>query len=300
MKKIGFVGLGSMGLPMAGRLLDEGYGLVVHDLNAAAVATLVARGAEAAPSPKAVADAVDTVLMSLPTPQIVEAVVLGENGLSSGTIVKVVVDLSTTGPRVEAAMGDMLAATGRQLIDSPVSGGTAGARKGTLALMVSGDRATFDSLDPLLAVLGKRVYVGAKPGLAQSMKLINNIVSATALAITSEAMVLGVKSGLDPDIMIEVFNAGSGRNSATVDKVPNFVLPRSFDFGFTVGLSAKDIRLCLEESEVLGVPMLVANAVRQLTGITRERFGASADMTAIIKTVEEWANVEVRGKAAAV
>lgn len=295
---IGFVGLGRMGSPMAQRLVEAGYDVTVFDTNAAAVAELVAKGAKSAASPKEVASHAEWVLASLPTPDVVKQVALGPDGVIGGTAVKVFVDFSTTGPRVEADVAKGLAEKGIETVDCPVSGGVAGARAGKLAMMAAGKPAVFEALKEVFAHIGRVTYVGEKPGLAQTMKLINNMVSVAALAITSEAMVLGAKAGLDADVMIEVFNAGSGRNSATMDKIPNFVLPRTFDFGFAVGLSAKDSRLCLEEAEAMGVPMVVGSAVRQMLTITRELFGPEADMTNMIRTVEQWAGVEVRGKAA--
>ncbi|TCT04234.1 NAD(P)-dependent oxidoreductase [Aquabacter spiritensis] len=295
---IGFIGLGRMGAPMAGRLVEAGYDVTVCDTNAAAIAELVAKGAKAAASPKAVASAAEWVLASLPTPDVVKLVALGPNGVAEGTSVKVFVDLSTTGPRVEADVAAGLAQKGIEMVDCPVSGGVAGAKAGKLAMMAAGTPAVFEALKAVFAHLGRVTYVGEKPGQAQTMKLINNMVSVAALAITSEAMVLGTKAGLDADVMIEVLNAGSGRNSASADKIPNFVLPRTFDFGFAVGLAAKDSRLCLEEAEAMGVPMVVGSAVRQMLTITRELFGPEADMTSMIRTVENWAGVEVRGKAA--
>ncbi|MEP9379984.1 NAD(P)-dependent oxidoreductase [Aquabacter sp. CN5-332] len=292
---IGFVGLGRMGAPMAGRLVEAGYDVTVFDTNAAAVAELVAKGAKAASSPKEVADKGEWVLASLPTPDVVKLVA---QGVKDGSAVKVFVDLSTTGPRVEADVAASLAEKGIDTVDCPVSGGVAGAKAGKLGMMAAGKPAVFEALKEVFAHLGRVTYVGEKPGLAQTMKLINNMVSVAALAISSEAMVLGAKAGLDADVMIEVFNAGSGRNSATVDKIPNFVLPRTFDFGFAVGLSAKDSRLCLEEAEAMGVPMVVGSAVRQMLAITRELYGPDADMTNMIRVVEQWAGVEVRGKAA--
>ena len=127
------------------------------------------------------------------------------------------------------------------------------------------------------------------------MKLANNLLAAAALAISSEAIVMGVKAGLDPKVMVEVINAGSGRNSATQDKFPRAVLPRTFDFGFATGLSYKDVRLCVDEAEALGVPMVVGSAVRQLLAVTNATFGAESDFTNVVRTVEQWAGVEVRG-----
>lgn len=164
--------------------------------------------------------------------------------------------------------------------------------------MAAGPRDVIAGLDSALSNFGKLFVVGEKPGQGQTLKVINNMLSATALAITSEAMVVGVKAGLDPDLMIDVINAGSSRNSATIDKIPNYVLPRTFDFDMTIDLSSKDIRLCLEESDRLGVPMIVGSSVRQFLNITRDYLGADADMTRIIEVVEQWAGVEVKGKAA--
>lgn len=296
MSEIGFIGLGNMGRPMAENILRTGTRLVVNDRAPTAVEALVAAGARAADSLEDLCDRVETVFLSLPTPEVVLAV--GRGIAAHPGRVKRVVDLSTTGPKAEMDLAEILQAAGIALIDSPVSGGVAGARKGSLALMAAGPSEHFAMVETILPALGKVIRVAEEPGKAQVMKLINNICSAAALAITSEAMVMGAKAGLDADVMIEVLNAGSGRTSASVDKIPRFVLPRGFDFGFAIALSLKDIRLCLEEAERLGCQMLVGNAVRMLFSITKADLGPDADMTAIIRPLEKWAGVEVRGKAA--
>jgi 3-hydroxyisobutyrate dehydrogenase-like beta-hydroxyacid dehydrogenase len=127
------------------------------------------------------------------------------------------------------------------------------------------------------------------------MKLANNLLSAAALAVTSEVMVMGVKGGLDPKVMLDVINSGTGRNSASVDKFPKAILPRTFDFGFAIGLLLKDVKLCTDEAAALGVPMICGNAIRELLAITALRQGTDADFTTIVKSVEEWAGVEVKG-----
>jgi 3-hydroxyisobutyrate dehydrogenase-like beta-hydroxyacid dehydrogenase len=294
--EIGFVGLGNMGKPIAERLIAAGHKPIVHDKSQAAIADLVGAGATGAATLEALTAKAETVFLSLPTPEVVLAV--GKAIAASAGAVKRVVDLSTTGPKSEMELADILSAANVALVDSPVSGGVAGARKGSLALMAAGPKAHFQAVEPLLAPLGKVIRVAEEPGKAQVMKLINNICSAASLAITSEAMVMGAKAGLDPDVMVEVLNAGSGRTSASADKIPRFVLPGSFDFGFAIGLSLKDIRLCLEEAERLGVPMMVGNAVRILFAVTKADFGPEADMTAVIRPLEKWAGVEVRGRAA--
>ena len=292
---LGFVGVGRMGGPMASRLLDAGYSLTIFDTSAEALKPLVARGASAASSAETVASASDVVIMSLPTPPIVQAVSLGERGILKGTRAKTLIDVSTTGPSVAGVVAKACAERGVAWVDSPVSGGVNGAVKGTLAVMVSCAKDTFPTVDPVLKHFGKTFYVGEKPGLAQIAKLANNLLAAAAIVLSSEAMAMGVKAGLDAKVLIDIINAGSGRNSATQDKFPKSILPGTFDFGFATGLSYKDVRLCIDEAEALGVPMVAGAAVRQMLAITNARFGADSDFTSIAKVVEEWAGVEIKG-----
>jgi 3-hydroxyisobutyrate dehydrogenase-like beta-hydroxyacid dehydrogenase len=280
---------------MALRLLDAGHSLSVFDTSAEAMAPLVARGAAAAGSAEEVASSAAVVMMSLPTPPIVQAVTLGERGILRGGRVKTLIDLSTTGPSVAKLVGQAAGERGVSWVDSPVSGGVTGAQKGTLAVMVSCDEATYPVVEPLLKHFGRTFYVGGKPGLAQIAKLANNLLAAAALVVSSEAMAMGVKAGLDAKVLIDIINAGSGRNSATQDKFPRAILPGTFDFGFATGLSYKDVRLCVDEAEALGVPMVVGAAVRQMLAVTNARFGADSDFTCIAKVLEEWAGVQIRG-----
>lgn len=280
---------------MASRLLDAGYLLCVCDTSADATKPLAARGAKVVSSPAEVASAAEIVLMSLPTPNIVQSVALGERGLIKGSTVKTVIDLSTTGPSVAAIVARGLAERKVIALDSPVSGGVSGAEKGTLAVMVSGPRSTFETVEPILKNFGRPFFVGEKPGLAQIAKLANNLLAAAALVVSSEALAMGVKAGLDPKVLIDIINAGSGRNSATEDKFPRSILPGTFDFGFATGLSYKDVRLCVDEAEALGVPMVVGGAVRQMLAVTNAKFGPNSDFTCIARVVEEWAGVEIRG-----
>ena len=221
-------------------------------------------GAQAASSPKDIADRCETVLASLPSLQASLDVATGAGGVIEGKRVRRFVDLSTVGSQMAARIHGLLAAKNIVQIDSPVSGGVGGAEKGTLAVMVSGPRADYEAVKPALDVIGKVFFIGEKPGSAQTMKLANNFLSATAMVATSEAVVMGVKAGLDPAVMIDVINAGSGLNTASRDKFPRAVLPRSFDFGFATGLMVKDVRLALEEMKSLGLSMEVAEAVGRL------------------------------------
>ncbi len=293
---LGFIGIGRMGGPMSGRLLDAGYRLCIYDSNPEATKPLVARGAKLAKSPAEVASSSDIVFLSLPTPPIVTSVVLGPNGVSQGNAVKTVVDLSTSGPSAATTIAKALGERQITWIDAPVSGGVPGAEKGTLAVMVSGPKGAADAVDPILKVFGKTFYTGEKPGLAQVAKLGNNLLAAAAVVLSSEAVAMGVKAGLDPKVMIDIINAGSGRNSATQDKFPKAILTGTFDYGFATALSYKDVRLCVDEAEALGVPMVAGAVIRQMLAVTNAKYGPDSDFTSIAKVIEEWAGVEMRSK----
>ena len=295
---IGFIGLGKMGFPMARRLIEAGHRLTVFDTQKAAVDRLVALGAKAGASPKDIADEVESVMASLPSLQASLDVATGRGGVVEGKRVKRFIDLSTVGSQMAVKIHDLLAKKNIVQIDSPVSGGVGGAEKGTLAVMVSGPRADFEAVKAALGVIGKVFFIGEKPGSGQTMKLANNFLSATAMVATSEAVVMGVKSGLDPAVMIDVINAGSGMNTASRDKFPRSVLPRSFDFGFATGLMVKDVRLAVEEMRQLGLSMEVAEAVGRLWEVVIREEGAESDFTAAIKPIEKKAGVIVGGKGA--
>lgn len=291
---IGFIGLGQMGFHMARRLVEAGHRVIVFDTRREAVDRLTALGAHAAQSPRDMADQVETVMASLPTPDIVLAVATGPDGVIAGKQVRRFVDLSTTGAVMAKRIFAALKEKNIVQIDCPVSGGVTGAAKGTLALMVSGPRAEVDAIAPLLPAIGKTFIISDRPGAGQTMKLCNNYLSAAAMTATSEAMVMGVKAGLDPRIMLDVINSGTGRNTATEDKFGRVVLPRTFNLGFTVGLMTKDLKLCLSEGKSLGVPMDVAEAVTRLLQTACDENGPDKDLTTVVQPVERRAGVEVR------
>ncbi len=292
-QSVGMIGTGRMGGPMAERLLKAGHALVIFDTNEAAVRPLVALGATAARSALDVANQAETVFASLPTPDIVRQSIIRSGGALEGSRIRYFVDLSSSGAIAAAEVAGALAARRIQALDAPVSGGVAGARSGKLTVMASGPRDLYDRVQPLLALFGRVLFVGEKPGLAQTLKLLNNLMSATAIAITAEAMAMGVKAGLDPTVMLDVLNTSSGRNSATQDKFPKHVLTRGFDFGFSAGLSFKDVRLCLDEAEALGVPMVLGAVVRQMLSITCNTYGFDTDCTSIARIVEGWSGCEI-------
>lgn len=288
--RIGFIGLGNMGFPMARRLIDAGHDVVAFDTRRDVLERL---GAPTAASPRDVADQAETVLASLPTPAVSIEVATGACGVIEGSRVERYVELSTVGSPTAVQIHDRLAQRGIAALDSPVSGGVRGAQRGALAVMVSGPRAEFDVIAPALETLGRPFYVGEKAGSAQTMKLANNILAANVLVATAEVVVMGVKAGLDPAVMIEVLNAGSGATSASRDKFPRAILPRTFDYGFATGLMVKDVRLYLEEARALDVPMDVAATVARLWEATSQAQGPESDFTSVIKLFEDAAGVTV-------
>ena len=292
--EIGFIGLGNMGGPMSRRLIAAGHKLTVFDARKEAMEPLVKLGAVAARSPADVADRVETIMTSLPSLDIGLKVVSGDDGLIRGNRVRRYIDLSTTGSRAAKKTAEILKTRNIVQIDCPVSGGVAGAEKGTLAVMVSGPREEVERLRAALEVFGKLFYCGDRPGLAQSMKLANNFLSATGMAASSEAIAMGVKAGLDPSLMCDVINAGSGMNTATTQKFPRSVLPGTFDYGFGMGLMVKDVRLFLAEAEDFGIPVEVAKAVGSLWEAALAEHGANSDFTELAKTVEQRAGVTMR------
>ena len=291
---LGFVGTGRMGGPMTIRLLAAGYRVCIYDRDEKMVQALVKQGAEAASSPADVANRAETIFLSLPNPEIVNNVALGKDGLIDGKMVKRVIDFSTIGPKTAVIVAKAMAERQISYVDAPVSGGVNGATNGTLAVMVSCPKPVYSTIESLLGNFGKVFHLGEGAGQAQTMKLANNLLAAAALVVSSEAMVMGVKAGLDPQVMLDVINSGSGRNSATQDKFPRAILPGTFDFGFTTALSYKDVRLCVDEAENLGVPMVVGAAVREMLAVTNALHGSDSDFTSVCKVLESWGGVTVR------
>jgi 3-hydroxyisobutyrate dehydrogenase-like beta-hydroxyacid dehydrogenase len=294
---IGFIGLGNMGAHMARRLVEAGHRVIVYDVRQEAIGNIAALGAVAARSPREVADAAETVMVSLPTPDIVLKVATGPDGVIEGKRVRRFVDLSTTGSVMAQRIFKLLAAKNIVQIDAPVSGGVRGAAKGTVAVMASGPRADVAAVEPALKVIGKFFFISERSGAGQTMKLCNNVLSAAATAATSESFVTGVKAGLDPRVMVDVINASSGRSTATEQKFPEVVIPRTFNQGFTAGLMLKDVSLFISEAKALGVPTQTIEAVAALLKLTCDKLGSESDITEVIKPIEERAGVEVRAPA---
>jgi 3-hydroxyisobutyrate dehydrogenase-like beta-hydroxyacid dehydrogenase len=258
---------------------------------------LVARGAIATGSAREAADGAGTVFACLPSPEVSRRVALGPGGVWEAEGVRVYIETSTIGTAAIKAIADGLGARGVGVLDAPVSGGPRGARAGTLSTMVAGDRAAFERTRPLFeAIAGKVFYVGAEPGLGQITKLANNMISAAGMAAAMEAAVMAVKAGVDARTLIDVVNASTGRNSATQDKFPQSILPRTFDYGGKLATMYKDVELCFAEARALEVPMWVGSAVVQLWFQAMTEGRGQDDYTTLIKTIEGWAGVTVGGE----
>jgi 3-hydroxyisobutyrate dehydrogenase-like beta-hydroxyacid dehydrogenase len=294
---VGFIGLGAMGGAMAERLIESGVALSIADANPGTVAEFEARGATRCTTPAAVADAADIVFCCLPSATVSAKVITGGEGVIAGRRAKVVVEMSTIGKQAIEPIAAAVTQAGMMLVDAPVSGGPRGARGGTLSAIVAGDAAALAAAKPYLDIMAKKVFVvGDRPGLAQVMKLVNNLISAANMASAFEAMVFGAKAGLDPDLMVEVVNASTGRNSATSEKMPRSVLTGTFDYGARLDIMYKDITLGLAEAEAVGVPTWTLGAVSQLWRYGMTQGGGAEDYTALIKHIERWAGVEVRSR----
>ncbi|MGC2415483.1 MAG: NAD(P)-dependent oxidoreductase [Stellaceae bacterium] len=292
--QVGYLGVGNMGQPMAEKLLDGGHSLVVFDINERAMEPLLLRQARRAASPKDVGDQCETVIVSLPTLAAFRAAVLGPDGLAAGRKLKVLLNTCTVGVAFLHEVEAALAPNGVTIVDCPISGGPAGAWAGTLSVMVSGDPAAVEKVRPLISLWGETLTIaGDKPGAAQILKLTNNILFAVSLAATSEAFVMGAKGGLDPEVMVNAINAGSGRNGATLTVMPNAVLDRSFGYGAAMHILMKDIDLAIAQGEELGVPMWVCQAARLLYKHAMFEGAANDDLSTLVRHVERGAGFEM-------
>jgi 3-hydroxyisobutyrate dehydrogenase-like beta-hydroxyacid dehydrogenase len=286
--RFGYLGVGKMGQPMAGKLLDAGHELWIYDISDEAMRPLLERQARQATSPKALADTCDTVIVSLPTLEIFERALSGPDGLLAGKALKTLVNTCTVGGPFVRKIEAECAACDVTVIDAPISGGVAGAAAGTLAVMVSGNPATVADLMPMFRLWGPTIVVaGDRPGPAQTMKLTNNLLCAVAFVATSEAMTLSGKAGIPPDAMLQILNNGTGRNFATSYVFPETVLTGTFDFGATLEILMKDVDLAIEQGEELGVPMWVCQAVRLVLMHGMFQGRAQQDLSRIVEIVED-------------
>jgi 3-hydroxyisobutyrate dehydrogenase len=292
---IGFIGLGNMGAPMAGRLLDAGCSLVVHDAREAAAEPLRARGAIWAASPAEVGAATPTVITILPTSREVRQVLTGPKGLLDALRPgSLLLEMTSADPSVTRELAAEVAARGSALIDAPVSGGVRGATEGTLAIMVGGDAALLERARPVLARMGKNIFHAGPVGAGHAIKLVNNMCSGGILALTIEAVAVAARSGVDPARAVEIIQASSGRSNASDYKFPRFILTGGFDAGFAIRLMMKDLDGYGRLAQEAGVPSPVARAAAEVYRLAMARGMGEQDHTAIARLVEEWAGVSLR------
>ena len=290
--RVGFIGIGNMGQPMTRNLLKAGWKVTVYDTDAAKTLRFAAEsGASTAASLEELAQRSDVVITMLPDGHVVRRVALGKDG-AGDALVKgfargaVIVDMSSSAPVGTRTLGEDLSAQGISLIDAPVSGGVKGAVAGTLAIMVGGEKAIADRCDSLLAPMGRRFFVGAL-GSGHAAKVLNNYVSAAGLAAAAEAVLVAKRFGIEPQTLIDVINASTGRNNSTENKFAQFILNEKFNSGFALGLMAKDLTLAMEVAEACDVPAVLGHATLDLWKKAEEAVGGSADHTEIARFVNE-------------
>lgn len=286
MSPLGFIGLGSMGGPMAQNLVSDGHDVTAFDLDDDALEAVENAGATVATSASEAASGAEVVFLSLPGPDNVEAVVDDiESDLEKGSIL---VDLTTSTPGTTKEVADRLEERGVDVLGAPVSGGHSGARDATLSIIVGGDEAVFEACKPLFEAIGTDIFhVGDGPGHGHAVKLLNNYLSNIALMATSEAVILGDAAGLDRQTLVDVFSVSSGRNSANEDKIPNHVLTGDYDMGFKLGLMEKDMRLLSEFAGDQQIPMLLGHVTRDIAGYAKTKKGYDGDMTRMYDFLEE-------------
>ena len=291
--KLGLIGIGNIGVHFCNRLQAAGHDLMVYDIDPEAMRRARETKARAAASPLDLANQCEVVLLSLPRPSVVAQVAIGDKGVIHGEAVRTVVDLSTTGPSVTEEISRVLEAKGIDFVGAPVSGGTVAAELGNLTVMPAGKEDVVKALEPIFLAIAKNIfYLGAAPGLGQTMKIINNTLYAASLIASCEALVYGVKAGLEAQTMLDVVNASSGRSFATQERIPQCVLNRNFPLRFTTELLHKDVKLCIEEAEKLGVPMQMGSATRQFLAFAITQGDGDKDNACIILHFEGWAGVQ--------
>lgn len=293
-RTFGFVGIGAMGMPMVSKALAAGLQVVVFDTDTVAVETLVAKGAKAADSAASVADQAEVVFVSLPSAPVVEAVALGKNGLITGARIRDYIDLSTTGPTIARKVGEAMLEKGIAVLDAPVSGGPIGVNNETLAVMSAGNAETLEKAKPFLDTFTKTVvHLGDTVGKAQMLKLANNLLTATNMVIVGEALAFAEKGGIDPEDLLRIVNAGSGRSWVSEIAYPKHVVSRRYDQNFRTRLMHKDITLCMQEADRMGVPMWLGTNVRQFWQFAMTQGMADDDCSRIAALIEKWSGIDV-------
>ena len=292
--KAGFIGTGSIGAPLATNILNQEKSLTVFDINPDATKPLAEKQARIVGSPTEVADEADVVFACMPSIASFHAVVSGEDGVLDGGRMNIFVNLGTMGTEAVAAVEAALAHKGIAMLDSPITGGVQRAWDGDITVISSGPQAVFDQIEPFLKSFARDIhYVGGEIGQAQLVKISNNIMSFTNLVVAVEALVMAAKGGVDPEKALAVFNAGSGQNSATLTKIPNFILNRKFNMEAPMHIIEKDAMLWRMEAERLEVPQNVAGATYHTMRQALAMGLGGGDLSEIVRVVERAANFEL-------
>ena len=293
--KVGFIGLGNMGNPMATNLVKAGHELVVHDLRREAATNLLEMGATWADTPKETVPGRDVVFTSLPVPRDVEAVVLGEYGILEGASSDTIyMDLSTNSPTAIRKIHDLCAEKGVTVLDAPVSGGVYGAAAASLAVMVGGDKAVYDRMKPTLDAIGSHVVYCGPIGNGMVCKICNNLLSMGIGVLMTEALTMGVKAGVELSTLADVIANSTGGNKRLTDKFPRFLFKGNFEPGFATALAAKDVRLATDLGREYGIPMELSNLVDQRHVEAMLRGWGPEDSDAVSKLQEEKSGIQLR------
>lgn len=278
---VAVIGLGNMGRPMAACLTRAGYDVTGFDLSADAREKFSAEGGKAAESAAAAVKTAEAVITLLPDGKIVRAAVEGFMGhLKQGAVV---IDMSSSAPLGTRTLGEEVIKAGFEFVDAPVSGGVKRAIDGSLAIMAGGAGSTIDRIDPVLAAMGKSIFRTGPLGSGHAAKALNNYVSAAGLAAAAEAVAIAEKFGLEPNVLVDVLNASTGRNNSTENKLKQFIISNSFASGFSMALMAKDIRTADNLAHDIGVPAPLADQVADMWDAALKVLGQNADHTEIGK-----------------
>ena len=291
---IGFIGIGQMGKHMSSRILEAGYSLIVHDLNKEAAMSLVSKGAKWINNPKELAESCQVVISSLPTPQSVEEVVNGINGLKAGWKEgDIYVDMSTNSPSTIKKISEDARTMGVTVLDAPVSGGTKGAEAGTLTIMVGGDQVSLEKIEKILLTMGQKIFHVGDVGCGNVAKLVNNLIGLACNSATAEGFVLGVKGGIHPKVLWDIISVSTG-NNWSMQQYPSTTFKGNFEPGFRVGLAYKDIGLALDLGKEYAVSLPVGLAVQKDLNDTIKAGFEDKSVDAVILPLEQATGVTVR------
>jgi 2-hydroxymethylglutarate dehydrogenase len=292
--KLGFIGLGAMGNPMAENIAKSDRELYVYDIDREAVEALTNHNTISCASPKEVAEHADMIMMSLPNAHIVEKVILGQDGiLATAGTGKVIIDLSSVSPQTTCKMSIEAGAKGHEYIDAPVSGGVAGAVAGSLTIMVGGETKVFKKIKPILDLIGKKITHVGDVGSGDAVKIINNMLLGANMVAVAEAIVLGKKAGLSAKIMHDIIGSSSGQSYVLDNKLPNFIMKRNFQGGFAIDLQFKDLELAVDMGKHLGHPLPATNMAQQVFEVARACGYGKEDISAVVKVWEKLMNTEI-------